>query len=64
MHDMMKSSVHGVSIRMVAERATDWEVIAWVKEAVNRGAGEILITSMDNDGEKQGFNLALDKSSE
>ena len=43
-------------------RATDWEVIAWVKEAVNRGAGEILLTSMDNDGEKQGFNLALTKA--
>lgn len=38
---------------------TDWEVVAWVKEAVQRGAGEILLTSMDSDGEKNGFNLAL-----
>ncbi|TYR80082.1 imidazole glycerol phosphate synthase subunit HisF [Priestia megaterium] len=42
--------------------ATDWEVIAWAKEAVNRGAGEILLTSMDQDGEKSGFDLALTKA--
>ncbi|MBD8070777.1 imidazole glycerol phosphate synthase subunit HisF [Bacillus sp. PS06] len=39
--------------------ATDWEVVAWAKEAVKRGAGEILLTSMDRDGEKDGFNLHL-----
>ncbi len=43
---------------------TEWEVVAWAKEAVRRGAGEILLTSMDCDGEKQGFNLALDESGE
>lgn len=42
--------------------ATDWEVTAWAKEAVLRGAGEILLTSMDSDGEKSGFNLALTKA--
>ena len=42
--------------------STEWEVVAWAKEAVRRGAGEILLTSMDNDGEKQGFNLALTKA--
>ncbi|WBL17677.1 imidazole glycerol phosphate synthase subunit HisF [Sutcliffiella sp. NC1] len=42
--------------------ATDWEVTAWAKEAVCRGAGEILLTSMDSDGEKSGFNLALTKA--
>lgn len=41
---------------------TEWEVVAWAKEAVHRGAGEILLTSMDNDGEKKGFNLALTKA--
>ncbi len=39
--------------------ATEWEVVAWAKEAVQRGAGEILLTSMDSDGEKDGFNLPL-----
>jgi len=42
--------------------ATEWEVIAWAKEAVSRGAGEILLTSMDSDGEKAGFDLALTKA--
>ncbi|MEC2077244.1 imidazole glycerol phosphate synthase subunit HisF [Metabacillus fastidiosus] len=42
--------------------ATDWEVVAWAKEAVRRGAGEILLTSMDSDGEKNGFNNALNKA--
>ena len=41
---------------------TEWEVVAWAKEVVRRGAGEILLTSMDNDGEKKGFNLALTKA--
>lgn len=42
--------------------ATDWEVVAWAKEVVKRGAGEILLTSMDCDGEKEGFNLPLTKA--
>ena len=41
---------------------TEWEVVAWAKEAVRRGAGEILLTSMDCDGEKKGFNIALTKA--
>ena len=40
-------------------RETDRDVIEWAKEAVSRGAGEILLTSMDCDGEKAGFDLAL-----
>jgi cyclase len=43
-------------------RETEWEVVAWAKEAVRLGAGEILLTSMDSDGEKKGFNLALTKA--
>lgn len=42
--------------------ATEWEVVDWAREAVKRGAGEILLTSMDSDGEKSGFNLALNKA--
>lgn len=44
------------------ETPTDWEVREWAKEAVKRGAGEILLTSMDKDGEKSGFNLALTRA--
>ncbi|MBT2643502.1 imidazole glycerol phosphate synthase subunit HisF [Bacillus sp. ISL-41] len=43
-------------------KPTDWEVIQWAKEAVRLGAGEILLTSMDSDGEKKGFDLALTRA--
>lgn len=35
------------------------DVLAWAKEAQERGAGEILLTSMDCDGVKNGFELNL-----
>ncbi|QFT90586.1 Imidazole glycerol phosphate synthase subunit HisF [Bacillus sp. THAF10] len=43
-------------------RETEWEAVAWAKEAEKLGAGEILLTSMDSDGEKNGFNLSLTKA--
>lgn len=44
---------------------TDIDLFDWVKEAESRGAGEILFTSMDNDGSKNGFaNEALAKISD
>jgi len=42
--------------------ATDWEVVEWAKEIVRRGAGEILLTSMDCDGGKNGFDLRLTRT--
>jgi cyclase len=45
--------------------ATDRELFSWAKEAENRGAGEILFTSMNHDGTKNGFaNDALAKLSD
>lgn len=38
---------------------TDRKAKAWVVEAVSRGAGEVLLTSMDNDGDKSGFALEI-----
>lgn len=38
---------------------TDTKAFDWAKEAVDRGAGEILLTSMNNDGTKQGFALDI-----
>jgi cyclase len=35
------------------------EAVAWAAEAVQRGAGEILLTSMDRDGTKHGFDTEL-----
>ena len=40
---------------------TDKEVISWAKEAESLGAGEILITSIDNDGMGNGYNIDLIK---
>lgn len=37
--------------------STDIDLFDWVKEAENRGAGEILFTSMNHDGAKTGFAL-------
>ena len=43
---------------------TELELFDWAKEVAQRGAGEILFTSMDNDGTKEGFaNEALAKLS-
>jgi len=36
-------------------KATDLNTISWAKEVEERGAGEILLTSMDHDGVKTGF---------
>ncbi|MEH7012106.1 imidazole glycerol phosphate synthase subunit HisF [Neobacillus niacini] len=41
---------------------TDRKVVDWAKEAAELGAGEILLTSMDSDGEKNGFDLKLTAS--
>lgn len=38
-------------------KETPLEGMSWCKEAVERGAGEILLTSMDHDGTKKGYNL-------
>jgi cyclase len=39
--------------------ATGRDVVEWAQEAVARGAGEILLTSMDRDGTSDGYDLAL-----
>ena len=40
---------------------TGKDAVEWAKEAVRRGAGEILLTSMDADGTKAGYNIELTK---
>jgi len=42
-------------------KSTGIDAIAWSKEVEKLGAGEILLTSMDADGTKMGFDLALTK---
>ena len=38
---------------------TGRDVVQWVKEAVDRGAGEVLLTSVDQEGTRKGFDLPL-----
>ena len=40
---------------------TGKDAVAWAREGAERGAGEILLTSMDRDGTKDGFDLALNR---
>jgi cyclase len=41
---------------------TGLDVVTWAKAMAERGAGEILLTSMDRDGTKSGFDLALTRA--
>lgn len=48
--------VHG------GRKPTGRDAVEWAKEAEQRGAGEILLTSMDRDGTRQGFDCQLTRS--
>jgi cyclase len=43
-------------------KSTGLEAIEWARQMVRNGAGEILLTSMDRDGTKQGFDLELTRA--
>ena len=43
-------------------RPTGRDALEWAREAVGRGAGEILLTSMDRDGTKDGYDLELTRT--
>jgi len=43
-------------------RPTGRDAVAWAREAVDRGAGEILLTSIDRDGTGRGFELELTRA--
>ena len=43
-------------------KATGIDVIEWAKKMTDYGAGEILLTSMDRDGTKSGFDIALTRA--
>jgi len=43
-------------------KPTGRDAVAWAREVEALGAGEILLTSMDRDGTKQGFDLALTRA--
>ena len=41
---------------------TDLEAVTWAQECVRRGAGEILLTSIDRDGARTGYDLPLTRA--
>jgi cyclase len=43
-------------------KETGLDAVEWARKMVNLGAGELLVTSMDRDGTKIGFNLGLNKA--
>jgi len=43
-------------------KPTELDAVEWAQEAVSRGAGEILLTSMDKDGTKDGYDIKLTKA--
>ena len=43
-------------------KPTGLDAVAWAKQMTDYGAGEILLTSMDRDGTKNGFDIALTRA--
>jgi len=52
-NEKWKVFIHG------GRKDTDIELVNWIKEAEKRGAGEILLTSMDRDGTRAGYDLEM-----
>ena len=53
----------GWAVRSVAAtEETGRDAVAWAREAVDRGAGELLLTSIDRDGTRAGYDLALTRA--
>src|SRR5690606_1340306 len=51
-----RAYTHGGSV------PTDLDAAAWAEEAVERGAGEVLLTSIDRDGVRTGYDVALTRA--
>lgn len=58
--DAKRSGVNRWSVYTHGGRKqTSWDVVQWAKHATKLGAGEILLTSMDCDGTKNGYDISL-----
>ncbi len=60
--DARRSDRSGIGWEVVTNggrRATGKDALAWIREGVERGAGEVLLTSIDRDGTKDGYDLDL-----
>jgi len=61
--DARKRGDHGWEVYVHGGRTpVGRDAVAWAREGAERGAGEILLTSMDRDGTKDGFDLALTRA--
>jgi cyclase len=52
----------GVYVNGGRKRVEGQDAIGWAEEAVERGAGEVLLTSMDRDGTNDGYDLELTRA--
>jgi len=52
----------GVYVNGGRKKVEDREAVDWAREAVERGAGEVLLTSMDRDGTSDGYDIALTRA--
>lgn len=65
--DVRKTSAPGTADRWEVlthggAKATGLDVVEWAKKMANYGAGALLVTSMDRDGTKEGFDLELTRT--
>jgi imidazole glycerol-phosphate synthase subunit HisF len=62
--DAKRDAAFPSGYRVVIDNArteSDLDLLAWARDAVKRGAGELMINSTTHDGNKQGYDLALTK---
>ena len=52
----------GVYVNGGRKRVEGRDAVAWAREAVERGAGEVLLTSMDRDGTNDGYDIELTRA--
>jgi cyclase len=52
----------GVYVNGGRKKVEGRDAVSWAREAVERGAGEVLLTSMDRDGTNDGYDIALTRA--
>ena len=57
-----RAATAGRSTSPAGARRPGRDAVAWAREGVERGAGEILLTSMDRDGTQDGYDLELTRA--
>jgi imidazole glycerol-phosphate synthase subunit HisF len=57
-----ENGTYGVYVHGGRTPAEGRDAVAWAREAVERGAGEVLLTSMDRDGTTAGYDLELTRA--